>query len=212
MNFDKQMALSVRPYDLEDAFLFRGNGNGYLVWQPGECQIVLGQSNTAENSLIAENVIRDNVPVTKRPSGGEAVILTPSTIAFTVSKAFSVPVQFRDFFRTVNSLVIDCLAGLGVEALGSRGISDIVIGNKKILGSSMRNTHGCLIYHAVLNVSEDPSLFEKYLRHPKREPDYRTGRSHSEFVTSLRAEGYDITPEILIPALERKLHNYLTNS
>jgi lipoate-protein ligase A len=206
------MALSVRPYDLEDAYLFGQSGDGYLVWQPGEYQIVLGQSNTAENSLITENVIRDSVPVTKRPSGGEAVILTPSTIAFTVSKAFSVSVPFRDFFRTVNSLVIDCLADLGVANLSSNGISDITIGNKKILGSSMRNTHGCLIYHAVLNVSEDPGLFEKYLRHPGREPGYRTGRSHSEFVTSLKAEGYDLKPGVLIPALEEKLHEYLSGS
>lgn len=204
------MALSVRPYNLEDAYLFTGNGDGYLVWQPGELFIVLGQSNTVENSLIAENVIRDNVPVTKRPSGGEAVILTPSTIALTVSKAFSVPMHFRDFFRIVNSLVIDCLAELGVADLGSKGISDITIGNRKILGSSMRNTHGCLIYHAVLNVSEDPGLFEKYLRHPRREPDYRTGRSHSEFVTSLKAEGYELTPGVLIPAIELKLHEYLS--
>ena len=203
------MALSVRPYDLEDAYLFSGDDEGYLVWQPGEFYIVLGQSNFPENSLVTENVFSDNIPVTKRPSGGEAVILTPSTIAFTVSKSFSGTMHFRDFFHTVNSLVIDCLADLGVAELGSKGISDITIGNKKILGSSMRNTHGHLIYHAVLNVSEDPGLFEKYLRHPKREPDYRTGRSHSEFVTSLKAEGYDLTPEVLIPALEGKLHEYL---
>ena len=76
----------------------------------------------------------------------------------------------------------------------------------------MRNTHGCLIYHAVLNVSEDPGLFEKYLRHPGREPGYRTGRSHSEFVTSLKAEGYDLKPGVLIPALEEKLHEYLSGS
>jgi lipoate-protein ligase A len=73
----------------------------------------------------------------------------------------------------------------------------------------MRNTHGSLIYQAVLNVSEDPILFEKYLRHPRREPDYRSGRSHSEFVTSLKAEGYNFAPGELIGAIEGKLHEYL---
>jgi len=203
------MNVTLIPYDLPDAILFSNATDDCIVWQPERQCLVLGQSNTPENSLIIENVAGDNIPVTKRPSGGEAVMLTPATIAFTVSKVFNTPVHFRDFFRMVNNIVIDCLADLGVRDLGSKGISDITIGNRKILGSSMRNTHGCLIYHAVLNVSEDPDLFEKYLRHPKREPDYRTGRSHAEFVTSLKAEGYDLTPGEIMPAIERKMKEYL---
>jgi len=44
----------------------------------------------------------------------------------------------------------------------------------------------------VLNISEDPGIFERYLRHPRREPDYRQSRKHSDFVTSLKKEGYNI--------------------
>jgi len=109
----------------------------------------------------------------------------------------------------VNSLVIECLEDSGVTGLGARGISDITIGNRKILGSAMRNTHGSLIYQAVLNVSEDPRLFETYLRHPRREPDYRTGRSHSDFVTSLKAEGFDLPARDLLSAIETKMKEYL---
>ena len=203
------MTLIVGPYILPDDFLFKGTNNGYLVWQPETTCLVLGQSNSAEKSLIIENVIRDGIPVTKRPTGGEAVMLTPRTIAVTVARIFSAPVHFRDYFRVVNGMIIDSLQGFGISGLSMRGISDIAIGNRKILGSSMRNTHGSLIYHAVLNVGEDPGLFEKYLRHPHREPDYRTGRSHSEFVTSLKAEGYNIRAEEIITAIRIKLDDYL---
>jgi lipoate-protein ligase A len=203
------MALTLTEYDLPDAFLFNESSEGFIVWQPERSLIVLGQSNTIESSVFSENAINDNIPVTRRPSGGEAVLLTPLTIAFTVSKSFSASVHFRDFFRTVNKMVIECLGEKGIADLGFKGISDITIGNKKILGSSMRNTHGSLIYQAVLNVSEDPALFEKYLRHPRREPDYRSGRSHSEFVTSLKAEGYNFAPGEVTGAIERKLQEYL---
>jgi lipoate-protein ligase A len=203
------MALALIEYDLPDAILFSNVTDDCLAWQPDRYYLVLGQSNTPENSLIIENVIRDNIPVTKRPTGGEAVMLTPSTIAFTVAKTFRGAVHFREFFRTMNSLVIECLTDLGITGLGAKGISDITIGNKKILGSSMRNTHSTLIYHAVLNVCEEPELIEKYIRHPRREPDYRTGRSHSEFITSLKAEGYNFTTDELISSIERKLHEYL---
>jgi lipoate-protein ligase A len=203
------MAVRITEYDLPDAFLFSEGATGILVWQPQETVIVLGQSNTAETSLHTDAVAADGIRVTKRPSGGETVILTPATIAFTVSRHFPVMVHFRDFFRLVNSVVIEGLGEMGVAELGSKGISDITIGNRKILGSSMRKVGNNLVYHAVLNIAEDSSLFSKYLRHPSREPDYRAGRRHDEFVTSIANEGYRFTPGVLMEMLNRKLSSLM---
>jgi lipoate-protein ligase A len=199
------MALTLSDYDLPDAFLFKGVSTGILVWQPQETIIVLGQSNSIETSLYADAVSADGLRVTKRPSGGETVILTPSTLAFTVAKRFPVMIPFRDFFRIVNSTVIAGLEELGVSLLGSKGISDITIGNRKIMGSSMRKVNDKLVYHAVLNLRENPAIFGKYLRHPRREPDYRAGRSHDEFVTSLANQGYQFTADEVISMLNRRL-------
>lgn len=199
------MAVTLSEYDLPDAFLFREGTTGYLVWQPEESVIVLGQSNSIESSLYQDAVTDDGLRVTKRPSGGETVILTPSTVAFTVAKRFPVMIPFKEYFQMVNRVVVAGLEGLGVSRLGSKGISDITIGNRKILGSSMRKVHDKLVYHAVLNLGEDPALFGRYLRHPRREPDYRAGRSHGEFVTSLADEGYRFTAEELMAMLDRRL-------
>jgi len=203
------MSLVVNEYDLPDAFLFKSTSDGYLVWQPEGYHIVLGQSNTPEASLFAENVMHDCVTVTKRPTGGEAVILTPATIAVSVAKSFTVLIPFREFFRMINEVIIDSLSGLGVKEMGLKGISDITIGNRKILGSSMANQRNRLVYHAVINVGEAPSLFERYLRHPQREPGYRSGRKHIEFVTSLIMEGYDLTTNELIEAISRDIASFM---
>ena len=40
--------------------------------------------------------------------------------------------------------------------------------------------------------SEEVNLIERYLKHPKREPDYRKGRSHLAFVSSLHRELYSV--------------------
>jgi lipoate-protein ligase A len=186
------MSVTVRLYDLNDADLFSGTGNGMLVWQPERTMIVLGQSNTPEKSLITENVEVDNIPVTKRPTGGEAVVLTPLMAVITVAREFREITSSNDFFRVINAMMLDVLADLGVKNYGTRGISDITIGDRKILGSSMHRRENRLVYHGVLNISEDPGIFEKYLRHPRREPDYRQHRRHGEFVTSLKKEGYNI--------------------
>lgn len=199
------MAVTLSEYDLPDAFLFREGTSGILVWQPLEPVIVLGQSNSVETSICTKAVAEAGIRVTKRPSGGETVILTPSTIAFTVARHFPVMIHFRDFFRMVNSAVIDGLADMGVTQLGAKGISDITIGNRKILGSSMRKVNDKLVYHAVLNLSEDPALFGIYLLHPRREPDYRAGRSHNDFVTSVAGEGYNFSPEEVMSMLNRRL-------
>ncbi len=204
------MSLTILEYNQPDSSIFKGNSDGILVWKPDGYYLVLGQSNTAERSLFIENVIRDGIPVTKRPTGGEAVLLTPSTIAVTVAKEFPVAIPFKDFFRIINNLIMESLTEKGIAGLGSKGISDIAIGNKKILGSSMRCIRNRLVFHAVLNVSEDPEIFEKYLRHPRREPDYRASRSHNEFVTSLEAEGYNIPAEDLIKSISNKISSYLS--
>lgn len=189
------MPLIIRPYDLPDASLFGGTGDAMLVWQPAETIIVLGQSNSPERSLIPENVEADNIPVTKRPTGGEAVVLSTEMVVITVARSFNGIISSKEFFRDVNSLIIATLSDLSVKELGSKGISDITIGNRKILGSSMHRSENRLVYHAVLNTGENPALFERYLQHPGREPDYRINRKHGEFVTSLREQGYEIDKE-----------------
>jgi len=206
------MALTLSEYDLPDAFLFREGTAGYLVWQPEETVIVLGQSNSIESALYSDAVAKDGLHVTKRPSGGETVMLTPSTIAFTVAKRFPVMIPFKEYFKMINSVVVAGLEELGVSRLGSKGISDITIDNRKILGSSMRKVNDKLVYHAVLNLGENPAIFGRYLRHPRREPDYRAGRSHSEFVTSMAGEGYLFTAVEVMTMLDFRLAGLLVSS
>lgn len=68
----------VRAYDLPDSYLYRVKPDNISVkvWIPDETCIVLGRSNNADDSLIQENIIKDNIPVYKRPSGGETVVLS----------------------------------------------------------------------------------------------------------------------------------------
>lgn len=204
------MSVEVIPYDLPDAFLFIGTEDDILIWKPENTVIVLGQSNTPALSLIEENVYTDGVPVTKRPTGGEAVVLTPRMAAITVARNFQGMTSSKVFFSEVNHMVMDILSDLGVKELGSKGISDITIGNRKILGSSMHRREGRLVYHAVLNLGEDTHVFERYLRHPRREPDYRQGRLHGDFVTSLNEEGYNVGYDDLVTRLDDYTHSHLS--
>lgn len=182
--------INISEYNLPDIELLQRKSNQFLIWIPDKVYIVLGASNNIHDALNMDNVIRDSIPVLKRPSGGQTVILTPNNIivaAVFVNKSSLHP---KDVFQQMNKLIISTIENIGIHNLSMMGISDIAISGKKILGSSIYRSKEALLYHAVLNLGEPSSTFEKYLKHPSKEPDYRQGRSHSEFVTSLREKGY----------------------
>ena len=156
----------------------------FCIWQPNENIVVLGRSDIVETSVLKENAEKLNFKIIKRPSGGHTVVLTPKTLV--VSMIFKYNKQKpTDIFSIANKIIIDCLIDFGIENINQKEISDICIGDKKILGSSMYKKPDKYFYHAVLNYAENADIFELLLKHPSTEPNYRQGRSHKEFVTSL---------------------------
>jgi lipoate-protein ligase A len=194
-------------YNLADSVLIdpEADGPAFMVWQPAGTFIVLGTSNQAEDAVFTDIALADGVSVYKRPSGGQTVILTPRTLVISI-RFFSEKLENpKVYFRKINQIIIRALEDLGITDLGEKGISDIAIGEKKILGSSIYRKKAMVLYHAVLNVSESPAFISRYLKHPTREPDYRAGRNHDEFVTSIHSAGFPIEPEIIKRSLAKSI-------
>ena len=179
------------------------------VWRPDTTCLVLGQSNQPETSLHVESVLQDNIPVYKRPSGGETVILTPNTMVISIAFTVDSLKNPKQYFVLINNTLITALTRMDIHYLSQKGISDIAIGEKKILGSAIYRRPNRVFYHAVLNVAEDIATIARYIRHPAKEPDYRKGRPHAGFVTSLKAEGYKVPLKNLISDLEKELSTTL---
>lgn len=195
------MDASMRPYNLPDQALIdpEATTNAFLIWQPAGTIIVLGQSNQAETAVYTDLAEQDGVPVYKRQSGGQTVVLTPGTLVISVRLISEKLENPKVYFKRVNQAIMTALANLGISDLNEKGISDIAIGEKKILGSSIYRKKSMVFYHAVLNISETPEFIGRYLKHPTREPDYRGGRKHEDFVTSIHLAGYPLTiKEILV--------------
>jgi len=203
--------MKTNNYLLPDSDLLNETGESFrvMIWEPDHRCIILGQGNTIDASVNKENAEVDNIPVYQRPSGGETVVLSPLTLVISVKKKEEALISPKVFFRMYNEKIIRVLQLLGVKELGQKGISDICIGEKKILGSSIYRNKAFVLYHAVLNRAEPAEMFERYLKHPLREPDYRKGRKHSDFVTSLEKEGYSFSSQHLREQLERGLRGFL---
>lgn len=182
--------IDVAPYQLADKdVLVSTESFKLLIWFPEEVCIVLGRSNKAEDSVFEETVSMDNIPIYKRPSGGEAVVLAPGMLVVSWAMELERMVSPDSIFRQMNALYIAMFERAGIYGISGNGISDLCIDGKKIMGSSMYLNQKRLFYHAVININGDVGLMSRYLKHPQREPAYRAGRTHESFVTSLAREG-----------------------
>ncbi len=195
----------MTPYNLQDTKLLEEQPGdvSVMVWQPEKPVIVIGKSNSPEKSVNLELTEKFGVEVLQRMSGGETVYLSPNTMVISTKIRHTDLGGSKSIFKSVNQLIINALEFFGCHEAVYRGISDIALGKKKILGSAMYKGKDYLFYHAVLNLSEDIETIAKFILHPEREPDYRQGRSHKEFVTSLKDEGYDIEYSALKKQIER---------
>ena len=201
------MNSSALTYDLPDIepLLYNESSQKFFTWIPDKFYLILGRSNSAEKSLDLEKTNSDSVKILKRPSGGETVILSPNTLVLSAVAIEDELKNSHKYFEFFNNKIISILGKKGITNLQQKGISDISLRDKKILGSSIYRKGNKIFYHAVLNISESVKNIEKYILHPSREPDYRKGRKHSEFVTSLFDEGYNLNINELKNEFEKNL-------
>lgn len=177
----------------------------YLVWKPDMFYLVLGNSNNIEKAVFYNKAVQDNIPIIKRSTGGQSVLLSPNMIAISALINTEKQLASKKYFTIYSNRIIRSLEELGVNNLQIQGISDITLNNRKILGSSMyRNKHS-VFFHAILNVSESPHRIGTYLKHPDITPDYRDGRDHKTFVTSLYEQGFDFTIDTIRYTIEKNM-------
>ncbi len=187
--------------ELLEAFLAERTAR-LRVYEPPGIAAVLGAAGRPDRDLKLAALEADGIPVLHRRGGGGAVVLSPGQVVLALVTDVASAFASREYARAINEWFIEALGSLGVRGLEQLGISDLAIGGRKVLGTSIYRARLLLFYQASLLVSNNVSLFDRYLEHPHAEPDYRQGRGHESFCTTLRAEGYDLDPVRVIAALE----------
>ena len=179
----------------------------YRLYEQKEVCVVMGAGRKAEEDVFLEHVA--TVPVLRRRGGGGTVVLSPGQLVLAVVTEVASPFQNLQYFQAINNWFRLALQPLGVSGIEDRGISDLAIGEKKILGTSLYRRRKILFYQASLLVDNDLSLFERYLRFPSRVPDYRSGRGHLEFCTNLQQQGYPLSVSEVMDSLDQVVKDRL---
>ena len=174
-------------------------GIRYRLWEPLFPIVVLGRSSRYEEEIFGEICAADQIRVIKRLGGGKSVLLSPGMLIVSIALE---TIRFRGhlyYAKAINQIIEKTLTCCGVGNITFRGVSDLALGDQKILGCCLYLTRvrGRWIVFYQASVLFDPylKLVSTYLKHPPWEPDYRKGRSHEEFLTTLRAQGH--RPQII---------------
>lgn len=163
------------------------------VWQQTQPAIVLGRSQKPELEINLEACKKENIPIARRCSAGGTVLQGYGSINF----VFNFPITWdavlsdvRKSFQYFAEYIQQALAIHSIPS-GYRLLSDITNGQeKKISGNAQSRSIKTILHHGTLLIKPMHEEMLKYLSQPSSEPEYRQGRSHCDFVTSLEEMGY----------------------
>lgn len=177
---------------LDEALLVKADHPETLrFWRPAAPVVVAGRSSHIEQEINASACQAAGVPILRRVSGGATIVTGPGCLMYGVVLDADHTPEATDIdaaHRYVLGRMVDALSPLcpGVVDAGTSDLA-IRVGSvlRKFSGNSVRRVRNRLLYHGTLMYDFDLSLIDRLLKTPPRQPDYRAGRSHDDFVANL---------------------------
>jgi lipoate-protein ligase A len=157
------------------------------IWEPTEYFVVLGYANRVSDEVRGSFCEFNGIPILRRCTGGGAVLQGPGVLNYSLilraeGELHNIPSTNNFILKNLQSALTARLKA-PVEI---QGHTDLAIGGLKFSGNSQRRKKHFLLFHGSILLHLDIDLVEKALPFPSRQPDYRFGRSHSDFLLNLK--------------------------
>jgi len=167
-------------------------------WWGGPPAVVMGSSERPDHVVDEAACTRFGVEVLKRSTGGGSVLQTSGVLNYALVTPAHARIDLKAAFRLGTDLICAILDAFGLTGM-PQGTSDVAVRGRKISGNAQARRWKALLVHGTLLVDFDHALAEAVLKYPPREPEYRRGRSHRDFLVTLRSFGVNADR----PAIER---------
>ncbi len=149
------------------------------VWEVEMYSVVMGRSPDCVFEVNHEACESAGVPVLRRESGGRTVLLGKGCLNYTLILRCDES-GLNERYRLILDAVLEA-AGVG----GARQEStDLTVRGRKFGGCAQRRRRRTLLHHGTLLYDFDITSAARFLTEPRRQPGYRAGRAHSDFLTN----------------------------
>lgn len=171
------------------------------VWEAESPFVVLGYGNRLDEWVNRDACHRLGVPILRRCSGGGAVVQSHGCLNYAVvlradkhASLASIPGAnhwIMERQRQAVELALRNAASRSAAAaplVGSVricGDTDLAVQGRKCSGNAQRRHSQSLLFHGSLLWGLDVNLVTQCLRGPPRQPPYREGRNHADFLINL---------------------------
>jgi len=176
---------------LDEALLIEADegraGAVLRFWESPRIAVVLGASRRLAADVRVDACQEDGVPIFRRSSGGGTVVIGPGALNVTVilpdSAApglWSVDIAHRYVLERLASALRAPSRPVAVEGLG-----DLTVAGRKFAGSAQRRLRYWFFVHCTILYAFPLERISRYLSIPSRQPAYRAGRTHEDFLMNL---------------------------
>jgi lipoate-protein ligase A len=159
------------------------------IWEPSRYFVVLGYANRLSTEVDAGFCRQNTIPVLRRCTGGGTVLQGPGVLNYTLILPAESAGPLHNI-TTANRFIMErhrhALSSILSAPVQIAGHTDLTIGGLKFSGNAQRRRKHFILFHGSFLLHFDINLIEKALPMPSAEPDYRQGRSHTEFLMNLK--------------------------
>lgn len=157
------------------------------VWHANSVFIVLGRSSKVDIEVDRAAASEWQAGIYRRISGGATIVAAPGCMFYSVILDLEKRPHLRmldEAHRFVMARMVKALQAFQPEVKFD-GTCDLVLRGRKVSGNAVRIGRDRMLYHGTLLLDMDVQWVGRLLKHPPREPEYRAGRDHLEFVGNL---------------------------
>ncbi len=182
---------------------FEGHGGDGLLrfWEPVDYFVVVGYGNHVDTEVNVAACEAEGIPILRRCSGGGTVLQGPGCLNYSVVLKIEEDGPLESI-TSANRFIMErnreAVEGEGrmqkaegrIEVCGHTDLALVtrhspLVTSLKFSGNAQRRKKHFLLFHGTFLLNFDIALIDTFLRMPSKEPDYRKGRSHKDFLTNL---------------------------
>jgi len=164
-----------------------GSGEVIRVWEFSKRVVIAGRSTKIAQEIDVEFCNKSGVEILRRCSGGASVVGGPGCLMYSIVLSLEHNPLLRKIdyaHQFVMSRVFSAVHKL-VSQISLCGICDLAWKGRKFSGNSLRVHRDHLLYHGTILYDFDLGFLHRCLKFAPRQPEYRQGRDHYDFVTNV---------------------------